>query len=1067
MKINQTKEIFYFFQQILLILFFSSCNRQLNTKTHYSKLEKDSELICRSNSKYISRFPASGDKKYYQGEELQDVEIPTGTTTYLHKDLNIGKLIVRGTLLCDEKNANEVITVRANSIIVFGKFQCGSSSNPYRKKLIISLKKTNSDPKQDPDHRGLIVENEGEVALFGETHNAGWKYLKQHANMNDNYILVENSSLINSKNTLSESLNIFNSKFEKQLSWKVGDSIVLGPTAYNSEEAEDFTIISIDPIIKNKFYLDRPIKYFHWGKRQFFPTSSKTNTSIELNERAEVANLTRSILIKADEVDHPVDEENGYDSQIGAHVMVHHQGKAFISGVEFYKMGQAGILGRYPFHWHLSGNVNGQFIKNSSIHHSYQRCIVIHQTSYATVQNNVCYNFKGHGIFLEDGSEVNNKILQNLTINAKAPSPTKILLQSDSINNSENAGRFPSVSGIWISHPYNDVRFNTVSGSIGSGIWMSFLDNFIDKNGENFSPTTSLTKYFDSNTAHSCQVGFTWDGSAIGGNANNPNNPNDKTLDSAYYTPAKIPVFNNLIAFKNKLTGIYFRGNTAVFKNAVMADNGWSFWVTFNQILKDSVFIGKTNNSSSLIDQSYYQNNRVDRYRKSGAVLYDGPMEIHNTSFLNFSTQKSSYKLNSQTFNNTVIPFIGIGGTNKYMNFTSGLSFFPEPVHRMHLLDSLELPKDRQLLGNQSIRDLDGTLANTSEGKVIVGIRSLGIINSKQCQNGNESLYNFQVCPSNYTESSVNYMLWGSSFVSPWSTPFVVRRNDGLIQNPISEWNDFKSKSIANNAFSIANDDSFIYELLPYSQYEYNVSINAEARLEANSELQHSKSPLIKIIAYGNNCQLEDATAVGSVEELKKQLSTSYYSKGENFYVKLVPSVLFQWITPHETQKATGYSTPKRHLITCARGFINREIRGMIESVTRGISSTTIKGWACNFTSDLAIDVKLYTGLRNGSSTTPKGGYLSPLLLSTSKSNLTPDPQVSILCGSLGGYGKRFSFTVNNQRLNNIPNHYFFVEGISNTGGNKKFIDKSGYYPVMTIQNKENENSSTLPSPAH
>lgn len=1034
----------------LFFHFLTSCHFLAETKI---KAIPISELIKKENS----RIPASVSQRI-----SLDVEIPAGTTSFLDEDVNIGKLTIRGTLLCDEENAKNVITLKANSIEVYGKFECGASYAPYRKKLIISLKKTNTNPRSDINHRGFLVQHEGVLALFGDTNKTGWYYLKQHANVNDTFIIVDTTvSLPKMTIPTSKTQGMNYTTFEKKLNWNIGDTIVLGPTAYNPDEAESFIITGIDPMVKNKFYLDKPVKYFHWGKKQYFPTAS--NVNFEFNERAEVANLSRSIVIKSDEEDETISEADDYNSQIGAHLMIHHHAKAYVNAVEFYKMGQAGVLGRYPFHWHLAGNSNGQFIKNSSIHHSFQRCIVLHQTNYATVQNNVCYNFKGHGIFLEDGSETNNKIIQNLVINAKAPTASKILLQSDNIYNSDGSGRFPSVSGIWISHPYNDVRFNTVSGSVGSGIWMSFLDNFLDQHGDNYAATKSPTLYFNANTAHSCLVGITWDGSANGGNANNPNNPNDKTLGSSYYSPPNIPVYENLIAFKNKLSGIYFRGNTVVFKNAVMADNGWSFWVTFNQILKDSTFIGKTANTSEEIEKSYYLGNRVDRYRKAAAVLYDGPMEIHNTQFLNFSTEKSTYTLHSKTFNNTVIPFIGIGGTNKYMNFTSKLKFHPEPIHRMHLLDSQELPKDRQLLGSQSVRDLDGSLAKTSEGKVIVGTRSLGIINDKQCVQGDNSFYNFKICPKNYTESSVDFMLWGSNAVSPWATPFVVRRSDGLVQNPISEWNDFTYQLITNNAFSLANDDNFIYELLPETQYEYNLQINAEARLEANSEvIKNAKFPIIKIVAYGNNCQLENATSVNSLAELKTQTTTAYFSNGENFYVKLVPSIIFPFITHNNLFQATGFSTPMRHLISCSRGYLAKDIRGEIETVTRGLTTTTVQGWACNFTHYLPINVKLYAGLKNPNSTIPKGGNLSPLLLATAVSNLTPDPKVSMLCGKLSGNGKKFKLTVKNENLKKLSNHYFFVEGISNSGGNNKFIDKSGSFPVKPFIINENEQHNQL-----
>ena len=69
-------------------------------------------------------------------------------------------------------------------------------------------------------------------------------------------------------------------------------------------------------------------------------------------------------------------------------------------------------------------------------------------------------------------------------------------------------------------------------------------------------------------------------------------------MTSAHYNPPIVPVFVGNRAWKNYLTGIYLRGNTAVYKNTVVADNGRSFWLAYNQIMKKTVFIGKTDNHS-------------------------------------------------------------------------------------------------------------------------------------------------------------------------------------------------------------------------------------------------------------------------------------------------------------------------------------------------------------------------------------------------------------------------------------------------------------------------------------
>uniref|UniRef100_UPI001F30D0E1 hypothetical protein n=1 Tax=Vibrio cholerae TaxID=666 RepID=UPI001F30D0E1 len=79
--------------------------------------------------------------------------------------------------------------------------------------------------------------------------------------------------------------------------------------------------------------------------------------------------------------------------------------------------GQAGILARYPIHFHHSGNVSGlAYLYDNSIHDSNQRCITIHDTHYLRVRRNVGFNAVGHCIFIEDGIETKNVIEYNAVV---------------------------------------------------------------------------------------------------------------------------------------------------------------------------------------------------------------------------------------------------------------------------------------------------------------------------------------------------------------------------------------------------------------------------------------------------------------------------------------------------------------------------------------------------------------------------------------------------------------------------------------------------------------------------
>ena len=135
----------------------------------------------------------------------------------------------------------------------------------------------------------------------------------------------------------------------------------------------------------------------HFGKITF-----------DVDERGEVGMLTRNIKLQAS-----ADAEQSF---YGGHVMAMAASKMFVEGVEFNRMGQNLTLARYPIHWHLVGDAQGQYIKNSAIHDTYSRCVTVHGTNYLRVENNVTYNNVGHCFFLEDGVEHGNQFVHNLGI---------------------------------------------------------------------------------------------------------------------------------------------------------------------------------------------------------------------------------------------------------------------------------------------------------------------------------------------------------------------------------------------------------------------------------------------------------------------------------------------------------------------------------------------------------------------------------------------------------------------------------------------------------------------------
>ncbi len=172
--------------------------------------------------------------------------------------------------------------------------------------------------------------------------------LNLHGNVKNTW-----TKLASTANAGSNSIQVLNAA-----EWRAGDEIVLASTDFDPRQAERRTIAAISG---NTITLDKPLAYMHFGKITF-----------DVDERGEVGLLTRNIKVQAS----PDAEQTFF----GGHIMAMVTSKVFVEGVELNRMGQNLQLARYPIHWHLVGDAKGQYIKNASIHDTYNRCVTVHGT---------------------------------------------------------------------------------------------------------------------------------------------------------------------------------------------------------------------------------------------------------------------------------------------------------------------------------------------------------------------------------------------------------------------------------------------------------------------------------------------------------------------------------------------------------------------------------------------------------------------------------------------------------------------------------------------------------------
>ena len=753
----------------------------------------------------------------------KDLTIEAGQDVVIDDNARLGLLRVEGTLRCPSDRGS--YRIETTGIVVGGRFECGSKQKPFAGQLDLAIAPGRSIAKMGP--QSIAIVKPGVLSLHGERRNAGWVKLAQDAAAGAQKIVVT-----------------------KKVNWRPGETIVVGPSGFNLWEAEQLVIERVE---NKTVHLRKALRFPHHGRVQRLSGGAKART---LDPRAEVANLSRGIRI------YPTGPASSHN-RLGAHLMVMRGAKAYVDSVEFAHMGRMGEMARYPFHWHRAGDVAGQYIVNSSIHHSYQRCITVHGTNKALVKNNVCFNHFGHGYFLEDGNETKNRLENNLGMLSRRVPADRALLVSDV---SGSPLRYSAPATFWISNPDNYVVGNVASGSQGTGFWNSFHRALrcttqgcvVDRRNPNLRPAETKTWAFRNNTAHTANVGFTWDGAADGALRDNPRNPSDRELAISHYKPRQVPRFDKLVGFKNVHTGVYFRGRTAVFDDNLYADNGWSLFFTHNQVVSNSAVVGQS--ASFGVRDLDYLYRRGKRAGQRGIVLYDGPFELNRVDFLGFPEQP----LIHAGADMTAVPFGYIGGFNHFTNVVKELRFSPEPSTRVAVRHENSIWLDNPW--SNTLRDLDGSLTGRANA-LLVGDHPFN--DFRGCQR--RSQWNALLCGY---QAGLLIALTDSSH----QIPFRVIRSDGPATLASAEL----ALGKRNNKFNLILDEGLEYTIEFAPSYRLPQNFRFRFQAEALNQL----SPVLRLKDIGN-CRADAATRVDSLAELRGARRSSYYRRGGDLYLKL------------------------------------------------------------------------------------------------------------------------------------------------------------------------------------
>jgi hypothetical protein len=298
-----------------------------------------------------------------------------------------------------------------------------------------------------------------------------------------------------------------------QVDWQDQDEVVVTTTDYLPGHSEQ--VVLKGPAQGNTITLSAPLENSHNASLYPLPAVDPVNGPSSaigpqddpnrpdvvhaVDTRAVVGLLTRNIQIVSEGNTPQPDAGPDVDTfpptpgnYFGGHTIVRQGFLLYqVQGVEFYRLGQGGAKGRYPVHFHMvrktqqpatEGQPPVNYLKDCSIHDSMTRWITLHATEGMYLARNVGYLSIGHGYYLEDATETDNKLYANLgvfvraaVINPQNPRQVPGILADTSNTKPPAFDGMPYRSDynhptvFWIMNGWNDFQYNYAAGAATCG----------------------------------------------------------------------------------------------------------------------------------------------------------------------------------------------------------------------------------------------------------------------------------------------------------------------------------------------------------------------------------------------------------------------------------------------------------------------------------------------------------------------------------------------------------------------------------------------------------------------
>ena len=482
----------------------------------------------------------------------QDVTIPSDSHIVLDVETpDLGGVTVSGKL----SFAETTISLTADYLLVEGQLEAGTENKPYAGQLTITLNGPDEDV-MGMGSRCFGTMNGGGIELHGSARNKrAYTKIAAHA--------------FRGATTLELT--------DDPTEWAVGDHIVIAPSGFLPFEAEELTITAVNG--RNVSFTPA-LKYNHWGTVQTYHGRT-------LDERAEVAILSRNIIIQG--------PESSVADGFGAHGMIM-AGSApvHVEGVLFQRMGQPGRAARYSWHWHLAGDRAGDYIRDCTVRDALQRGYVVHGTDNVLVENNVAYNVTNHAFIpAEDGNEMGNRFIGNIAVlTRKVEKGYMAFPHGNHPETMSNQGEHRA-SAFWLRNVHNPLIGNVAAGvEKGAGFFYDTHGRHRDFRDFDLLPQPII---FQDNVAHSCWV------PGVNNNAgtnvalySNVGHGFGLFIDNFYLDNDDVAYrFDNFLAYKNSMSGIWNEETNVLFTDMILADNTSAF-VTGEGHVENSLVIGQS-----------------------------------------------------------------------------------------------------------------------------------------------------------------------------------------------------------------------------------------------------------------------------------------------------------------------------------------------------------------------------------------------------------------------------------------------------------------------------------------